>query len=161
MLMMTQHATRTRFGDWPMALKSIVGFWLFYALTVAARAFLGTDPLTTLINKLVVIGFGIVITGVIYLAIAGFGAGGSIRRKAVIAALGSAVGAIIMGTGIILTEDLFRESREQFRYQAREGFTVVEQGQKIRIERTAQEPLVLTMPKVNELDSMKRVRFAA
>jgi LytS/YehU family sensor histidine kinase len=53
-----------------------------------------------------------------------------------------------------------RESKEEFRFQAREGFTVVEQGNQIRIERTAQEPLVLTMPKVHELDSMKRVRYA-
>ena len=26
-------------------MKSILGFWLFYALTVVARAFLGSDPL--------------------------------------------------------------------------------------------------------------------
>jgi len=52
------------------------------------------------------------------------------------------------------------ESKEEFRFQAREGFTVVEQGNQIRIERTAQEPLVLTMPKVRELDAMKRVRYA-
>ncbi len=45
---MPQYPPRTRFGDWPLALKSILGFWLFYALTVIARAFLGTDPLTTL-----------------------------------------------------------------------------------------------------------------
>jgi two-component system LytT family sensor kinase len=161
MFIMPQYGSRSRFGDWPLALKSILGFWLFYALTVVARAFLGTDPLTTLQNKLIVIGLGILLTGLIYLAIAGIGARASIRRKAVIAGIASAVASVTMGTTLILTEDMFRESREQFRYQAREGFTVVEQGQKIRIERTAQEPLVLTMPKINELDPMKRVRIAA
>ena len=55
---------------------------------------------------------------------------------------------------------MFRESKEEFRFQAREGFTVVEQGNQVRIERTAQEPLVLTMPKIRELDPMKRVRYA-
>ena len=40
-------------------------------------------------NKLVVVGIGVVLTGLIYLAIAGFGRGGTIRRKAVIAALAS------------------------------------------------------------------------
>ena len=30
-----------------------------------------------------------------------------------------------------------RESKEEFRFQAREGFTIVEKGQQIRIERTA------------------------
>ena len=36
---------RTRFSDWPLAVKSILGFWFFYALTVVARAFLGHRPL--------------------------------------------------------------------------------------------------------------------
>jgi len=51
------------------------------------------------------------------------------------------------------------QNKEQFRFQAREGFTVVEQGNQVRIERTAAEPLVLTMPGVRELDSMKKVRY--
>ncbi len=83
--------SRTRFADWPLALKSILGFWLFYALTVVARAFLGSDPWTTLENKLVVIGIGIVLTGLIYLAIAALGSRRGIRRKAMIAAVGSAI----------------------------------------------------------------------
>ena len=33
---------------------------------------------------------------------------------------------------------MMRESKEEFRFQAREGFTVIEQGNQIRIERTAQ-----------------------
>ena len=51
-MMSHRGATRTRFGDWPLAVKSILGFWLFYALTVVARASLGTDPWTMLTNKL-------------------------------------------------------------------------------------------------------------
>ena len=160
MLLMDEYAPRTRFGDWPLALKSILGFWLFYALTVVARAFLGTDPLTVLTNKLSVIGIGIVVTVLIYLAIAGFGAGHTIGRKAVIAASASLIGAVAMGATLILIEDMMRESKEEFRFQAREGFTVVEKGQQIRIERTAQEPVVLTFPKIHELDPMKRFRYA-
>jgi hypothetical protein len=152
---------RTRFSDWPMAAKSILGFWMFYALTVAARAFLGSDPRALLENKLIVVCIGIVLTGLVYAAIATFGRGAAIRRKAVIAAIGSVVASILMATTLMLTEDWFRESKEQFRFQAREGITVIEQGQQIRIERTAQEPLVLTMPKLNELDPNKRIRYAA
>ena len=33
MLMMPQPTARTRFADWPFALKSIIGFWFFYSLT--------------------------------------------------------------------------------------------------------------------------------
>ncbi|HEX6660302.1 MAG TPA: histidine kinase [Sphingomicrobium sp.] len=157
---MDEYSPRTRFGDWPLALKSILGFWLFYALTVVARAFLGTDPLTVLTNKLSVIGIGIVVTLLIYAAIAAFGAGRTIGRKAFIAAAASLIGAVAMGGTLILIEDYMRESKEEFRFQAREGFTVVEKGQQIRIERTAQEPVILTFPKVHELDPMKRLRYA-
>jgi len=158
--MMTETGTRTRFSDWPLALKSILGFWLFYALTVVARAFLGTDPLTTLINKLTVIAIGIVVTGLIYLVIASLGLGKSIRRRAIVAAVASLLGAVAMGGTLVLIDDYMRESKEELRFQAREGFTVVEKGEQIRIERTAQEPVVLTFPKMYELDSMKRFRMA-
>jgi hypothetical protein len=124
------------------------------------RAFLGSDPWTTLENKLVVIGIGIILTALIYLAIATFAQGSSIRRKTIVAAIGSTVASLVMGTALITLEDMMHESKEQFRFQAREGFTVVEQGNQIRIERTAQEPLVLTMPKVGDLDPMKRFRYA-
>ena len=161
MLMIPTPAARTQFRDWPFAVKSILGFWSFYALTVVARAFLGSDPWTLLENKLVVVGIGILLTGLIYLAIRTIGQGASIRRKAIIAGIASAAASIAMGATLILIEDIFRESREEFRFQAREGFTVVEKGQTIRIERSAQEPLVLTLPKMNELDPNKRVRYAA
>jgi hypothetical protein len=161
MFMTEQGYARSRFSDWPFALKSILGFWLFYALTVVARAFLGTDPWTTLQNKLIIIGVGIVFTGLIYFAIASFGARGSIRKKAALAAVASLVAAVAMGRTMMFIEDYYmQESREEFRFQAREGFTVIEKGEQIRIERTAQDPVVLTMPKMYEFDSMKRWRIA-
>jgi hypothetical protein len=158
--MMPQPAARTRFGDWPFAVKSILGFWAFYALTVVVRAFLGTDPWTTLENKLVVIGTGVFLTGLIYLAIATFANRASMRRKVIVAAVSSTIASIVLGAFLVFTEDMMHESKEQFRFQAREGFMVVEQGNKIRIERTAQEPLVLTMPKIRDLGPMKRFRYA-
>ena len=160
MLMMPSPTVRTRFGDWPFAIKSILGFWFFYALTVVARAFLGTDPWTTLEDKLVVIAIGIVLTGLIYLAITTLGQRAGIRRKAIIAAAGSAVASLVMGAALILLEDWLPQSKEQFRYQVREGFTVVEQGNQVRIERTAQEPLVLTIPPIHDLNSNRRIRYA-
>jgi signal transduction histidine kinase len=158
--MMPHPAARTRFKDWPFAVKSILGFWLFYATTVVARAFLGTDPWTTLQNKLMVIGIGIGVTALIYLAVAAFGEGRPIRRQAVIAGAASLIGAVAMGGTLVLIDDYMRESKEEFRFMAREGFTVVEKGEQIRIERTAQEPVVLTFPKMHELDPMKRFRYA-
>jgi hypothetical protein len=77
-----------RFSDWPLAVKSILAFWAVYALTVAVRAFMSADPATVFTNRLIIIGIGIVLTGLVYIAIAAFAAGSSIRRKAVIARQG-------------------------------------------------------------------------
>ncbi|HEY8591583.1 MAG TPA: histidine kinase [Sphingomicrobium sp.] len=159
--MMPQPVAHSRFADWPLALKSILGFWLFYALTVLARAFLGADPWTTLQNKLIVVAIGSVLTGVVYIAINLFGVGSSIRRKAVIATLASLVVAAVMGASLILLENFARPSNEEFRFQAREGVTVIAKGKTVEIERKAAEPLVLTMPTVTDLDTKQRVRVIA
>jgi two-component system, LytTR family, sensor kinase len=161
MLMMPPQKAKTRFSDWKFATKSIFGFWIFYALTVVVRAFLGTDPLTTLTNKLAVVAIGIVFTFAVYAAIAHFAGGRTIRRKAVVASAASILASALMSTTLILTDDYFRESKEEFRYQAREGFTIVEKGSTIRIERTSQAPLVMTLPKVSEAEVMKKVRWGA
>ena len=151
-----------RFTDWRLALKSIVGFWLVYALTLVARAFLGSDPVTALHNRLPTIAAGIVLTGLIYLAIARFaGPEASNRRKAVIAALASLAAGWAMAGLLIAVEDKMRESREEFRIQVKEGFEVVQKGHTVRIERRADEPLVLTLPKMRQMDGYKRLRFAA
>jgi two-component sensor histidine kinase len=160
MYMIPPPTVRTRFYDWPLAVKSILGFWFFYALTVVARAFLGTDPWAMLYNKLVVIGIGILINVLIYLAISSFAGDGSIRRKAVIAGVATLIGSLALGGIVVSIEDSMRESKEEMRFQAREGFTVIEQGNTIRIERTAQEPLVLTMPQTHQLPPIQRVRYA-
>ena len=151
-----------RFADWPLALKSILGFWLVYAATVVARALLGSDPLTALQNRLITLGAGIILTGLIYVAIAtvsGTDAGN--RRKALVAALASFVAAWAMAGLLISTQDRMRESKEQVRYEAKEGFVIIEQGHRIRIERSATAPLVLTMPKINQMEGSKKLRYAA
>ena len=161
MFMMPPPKARTRFADWKFAVKSIFGFWIFYGLTVVARAFLGSDPGTILFNKLAVIGAGIVFTCGIYAAIAAFASGATILRKAMVATIASIAASILMGATLIAADDMFRESKEEFRYQAREGFTVVERGQTIRIERSASEPLVLTFPSMEDVDAMKKIRWGA
>lgn len=151
-----------RFADWHLAVKTIIGFWLIYAITVVARALLGTDPVATLQNKLIIITIGVVLTGLVYAAIAVFGGrDGTNRRKAIVAGIASFVAACAMSGLLLLAEDKMRESREEFRYQAQEGSVIIEKGNKIRIERTASEPLVLTMPKIGQLDDRKKFRYAA
>ncbi|QIK77932.1 sensor histidine kinase [Sphingomonas piscis] len=150
-----------RLSDWPIAAKSILGFWVFYALTVVARAWLGTDPVTELRNRLLLIGFGIILTALIYLALAAFGRGRSLARRAVIAAAGSFLAAGAMSGFQVLADRIMADSKEQVRYQAREGFVIVEQGRRVRIERMSQAPLEVTLPRLSELDSAKQFRIAA
>ncbi|MEO6359341.1 MAG: histidine kinase [Sphingomicrobium sp.] len=152
---------RERFSDWPLALKSILGFWAFYALTVVARALLGSDPTTVLRNKLLTIGLGVALTGLIYLAITFVGRDGSLRKKAIVAGVSSFVAACAIAGQIILTDRKMADSREELRYQAREGFVIVERGRTIRIERTSEAPLVLTLPRISEMDRHKQFRVAA
>ena len=156
--MMPHPAARTRFQDWPFAVKSILGFWLFYALTVVLRGLLAPNAFNAIWDKRFNVAVGIVVTGLIYLVIARVGGRASLRRKTVIAALASLVGAILMAGTLSLLEGKVK-SKEEFRYQAREGFVVVEKDNKIRIERSAQEPLVLTMPTISEMPTMKRLRY--
>lgn len=152
---------RQLFADWPLAVKSILGFWAFYALTIVARALLGSDPLSALQNKLINLAVGVFLTGLVYLAIASVGQGNRIRRKAIVAAVASTLAAVAMSSVLILADGRMPESREEHRFQAREGFTVIQSGHTVRIERTATEPLVLTLPKMGELDARKKLRFAA
>ena len=63
------------------------------------------------------------------LAIAGFGAGAGIRRKAVVAGVASVDRVVVMGGSADLDRGLAAaRASEEFRFQAREGFTVIEQG---------------------------------
>jgi len=153
--------TGSRFSDWPVAAKSILGFWLFYALTVVARALLGTDPLTVLRNKLVTVALGVALTALIYVAIATFGRGARLKRKAIIAVAGSCLAACAMSGMLVLADRVMAESKEEVRVQAHEGVVIVEQGRKVRIERTSEAPLVLTMPRLSELDRQRQFRVAA
>ena len=151
----------SRFADWPLALRSILGFWAVYALTVVARALLSSDPLTILQNKVLTLGVGILLTGLIYLLLKLLPAHASLRRRALAAGGGSLLAACLMASMLVLAENQMRQSKEEFRYQAREGFVVIAKGEQIRIERSAAEPLVLTMPKVRELHEWEQFRIAA
>jgi len=153
--------SKGRFSDWPVAARSILGFWIFYALTVVARALLGTDPVTVLRNKLLTIALGVVLTTLIYVAIVSFGRNAGLKRKAVIAALASFVAAGTISGLLVAADRVMADSKEEMRIQAREGFVIVEQGRRFRIERTAQAPLEMTLPRLSELDASKQFRIAA
>ncbi len=152
---------RDRFADWPLAMKAILGFWAIYGVTVIVRAFLGSDPMTILQNKLLTFGAGIILTGLLYAAIALLAPGSSIRRKAVVAAVGSLGAAAALSVVLVLGEGSMKSSNEEFRIQARDGTVIVQKGEQVRIERASADPVIITAPKLKDLAQHDRFRFAA
>ncbi|MEO6247275.1 MAG: histidine kinase [Sphingomicrobium sp.] len=150
-----------RFVDWRAATRSIFGFWLVYAATVVARALLGGDAATVLQNRAVTIAGGVLLTFAIYAAINLFARSGTTRRRALIASFATIVAAAAQAGLIIGSDRWMQPPQDGFRFQAREGFVVIQKGLQIRIERHAAEPLILTLPKIGELGRHDIIRVAA
>src|SRR5438270_10686990 len=133
-----QHPTfvvaNSRFGDWRIALKSILGFWIFYALTVVARAFLGTDPWTALENRTITITVGVILTLGIYAAIATLAGEATLRRRAVVAGFASFAAAAALAGFQIAADNFQDKPHDEFHYVSREGYHVTEIGNQMRIE---------------------------
>ena len=144
-----------------MATGSILGFWLFYAVTVVARAMLGGDAGTVLQNRAVTIAGGVLLTFGIYAAINLIARSATTRRRALVA-FGATIVAAGAQAGLMIGSDRWlKEPEDEMRFQAREGFVVIQKGLQIRIERHASEPLTLTMPKIGELKQHDIFRVAA
>jgi len=113
-----------RFPDWPLAAKSILGFWLFYAMTVVARAFLGRDPATVLENKSLTVSTGIVLSFAIYLVLSLTAKGASLRKRAAIAVVASFAAAAAMA-GILIYADRYQEKpQDETHFVSSEGYRI-------------------------------------
>lgn len=152
---------RSRFDDWRLAAKSILGFWFFYLLTVIARAFLGRDPVTVMENRAVTITAGILLTFCVYAAIRFIAAESSLRRQAVIAGSASFVAAGAL-SGFLVAADRFQDKpHDEFQYVSKEGYQVIEIGDQTQIQRPGGPPLVVTYPNVSSLPAYEQFRMAA
>ncbi|WP_426267916.1 sensor histidine kinase [Sphingomonas sp. LHG3443-2] len=150
-----------RFADWKLAMKTIFGFWAIYCITIVARAFLGSDPLTVLANKVMTVSFGIILTILLYAAIASLSRGQSMRRKAVVAGIGSLLASAALAGSLVMSEGHLKTSREEIRIQARDGVVLVQKGDQVRIERGAADPVVFSAPRLTDLGQREQFRVAA
>jgi hypothetical protein len=159
--MLPHPIAETRFWDWRLAVKSILGFWLFYYLTVIARAFLTKDPGTILLNRSLTLVTGIILTAAIYVVFAYFVRKASLQRRIVIGLVASLTAAAAQA-GVLIAADRFLEKpQEEMRFTSREGFSVIETGNTMRIERTGQAPMVLTWPRMGQLHRRDVFKYAA
>jgi hypothetical protein len=150
-----------RFTDWPLALKSILGFWLFYAVTVVARAFLGSDPWTVIYNRLFTVATGIVLTFAIYGAVNLLAPPANLRRRAVTAVVASTLAAAVF-SGLLIWADRFQDKpQDEVHYVSREGYHVTDVGNQMIINRPNEQPVVITWPRAAELPPYEQFRSAA
>ena len=157
-----RHPLREKsFPDWPLAMQSILGFWLFYAVTVVARAFLGRDPLTVLENKSLTISAGIVLTFAIYVTLTLLTAKANLRRRAIVATLASFAAAAAMAGTLIYADRYQEKPQDEQHYISTEGYRITELGNSTRIERDHNPPLVVTWPRVGSLPPYEQFRIAA
>ena len=161
MFMTPVTAVRSRFADWPLALKSILGFWFFYFLTVVARALLSRDPVTVLQNRAVTIGGGVILTFGVYAAIRYFAGGKSLGRQALTAGIASFIAAGALAAFLIAVDQYQDKPHDQFHFVSSEGFQVTEVGDQIRINRPNASPVVVTFPSVTALPGYEQFRIAA
>ena len=162
MRMLPHPIVERRLSDWRLAVKSILAFWLVYYATVIARAFLTEDAGTILLNRSLTLVIGIALTFGIYFAFKWFVPESATLRRRV--AVGLAASFIAAGSqaGILIWADRFLEKpQEEMRFISREGHTVIETGNTMRVERTGHEPLVLTWPRIAQLQPWHQFRYAA
>jgi two-component system, LytTR family, sensor kinase len=161
MFMTPAPVVRSRFDDWPLAVKSIVGFWFFYFLTVVARAFLGRDPFTVIGNKGLTIAVGVVLTFGVYMAIKTLAGDASLRRQAAVAGISSFVAGAALA-GMLIAADRYQDKpHDEFHYLSREGYQVTEVGEEMRIERPDAPPVIVTWPDATALPGYEQFRILA
>lgn len=161
MFMTQAPEVRNRFEDWPLAVKSILGFWFFYLLTVVARAFLGHDPLTVMENRSVTITAGVILTFAVYASIKLFAGNASLRRQALIAGISSFVAGAVLA-GFLIAADRYQDKpHDVFQYISKEGYQVTDVGDVTEIARPDGPPITVTYPSVGALPFNRQFRMAA
>jgi len=150
-----------RFADWRLAMRSILGFWAVYGLTVLFRAMLGGDPGQVLLNKGFTLLIGIPLTFVVYMVIATVARRSSWRRLALVAAVASLAAASIQSGILIAADRYMQKPQDEVRYVSTEGYKITELGNSTVIERPGQPPLTITWPRINRLDPWLQFRIAA
>ena len=85
-----------RFSDLPLAIKSIIGFWFFYFVTVMLRAVvIGHGINEMLLSRSAGILVGVALTFMVYFALRMFAAGAPLKRMITVAAIAGVPAALL------------------------------------------------------------------
>ena len=152
---------RSRFADWPLALRSIAGFWLFYLATVLLRALLGPEAASAMTFRVINAVVGIVLTGLIYLALVLFARDGAVRRMAFVAALAALPCAVLLSFASLRVAAQHMKNAEQSSITTQEGVAIVQQGSNVRIVQGNGDELEMNLPPIEQMMADKMPRLIA
>ena len=135
---MTPHGTtdwRSRFADWPLALRSITYFWLFYFFTVLLRAAIGPveGAGSAIAMRALNAVLGVVLTALIYLALVWLARRQSVPRMAIVAAISALPAAIILSVVSLYVSVNFVPMTEKSNITTAEGVAIFQRGSNVRI----------------------------
>ncbi len=137
---------RARLADWPLALRSIAGFWLFYLGTILLRALLGPEAASAMTFRVINAAVGVVLTGLIYLALVLFARNGAVRRMAIVAAAAALPCAVLLSFASLRVAAAHMTKGPQSSITTQEGVAIVQQGSNIRILRGNGDDLEVNLP---------------
>ncbi len=152
---------RSRFGDWPLALRSIGAFWLFYLATVLLRALLGPEAASAMAYRIINAVVGVALTAMIYLALSFFARGGSVRRMAIVAAIVALPCAAILSMVSIAVATHELRGGERSSITTRDGARFVQHGSNVRIVKGNGDQLEVNLPPIEQIMAAKMPRLLA
>jgi signal transduction histidine kinase len=152
---------RSRFADWPLALRSIAGFWLFYLATVLLRALLGPEAASAMAFRTINAVVGVGLTGLIYVALALFARGANVRRMAIVAAIAAIPCALLLSVVSLRVAASQMRSGPQSSITTQEGVAIVQHGSNVRIVQGNGDELEVNLPPIEQIMAAKMPRLIA
>ena len=154
-------STRARFADWPLALRSIAGFWLFYLGTVLLRALLGPEAASAMGFRVINALFGVALTLLIYAALALLARGGSVRRMAIVAAIAALPAAVVLSVVSLRVATQHIPMSRESSITTQEGVAIVQHGSNVRIVQQDGDELEVNLPPIEQIIAAKMPRLIA
>ncbi len=154
-----------RFHDLPLAIKSILGFWFFYFITIMLRAVVigqGFGEMASRRTAGIVV--GIILTFGVYAALRFFAAGGGLKRMTVVAAIAGVPAALLFSlfnfNAFFVYEPLVNRTITE---RARDGSVISRSPTgEFRVQRRGQlQAVTVQMPGARELLMQQAPRLIA
>ena len=140
-----------RFADWRLAGQSILGFWLFYLMTVVLRGLLGPEAAFDMRARLVNGLCGIVLSVLVYGAMRLFARDANVRRTVLVGAAAAIPAAMIMAAVTLKMTALLASHSPPETITSQEGTAIVYRGNKVSITQANGNQLEVNLPPIEQM----------